>query len=185
VLAGLGLIAAALADVGMRYTPEQIRAGQPFVYALYVDVFQRLPLLVIWVVVVGVVWAVQRVREQSAAASSVMIALATVAVVIATLVSPIAALLNGSSTVHLTDVTVGPTRYSLYVETSLARGCHVVLVRCDGLLCQYVTSFFQPICLGRRSPYRLAAEAGTLVVWYAADEVARIEIGEKTEQAPW
>jgi hypothetical protein len=184
VIAGLGLVAAASADAAMRYSPEQIRAGQPFVYALYVDVFQRLPLLVAWVAVVGVVWAVQRVRGQTSAAAGVMFALATVAVVIFALISPIVALLNGSNTVHLTDASVGSVRYSLYVEPSLAQGCYVVLVRCEGLLCRYVTSFFQPVCLGRRSPYRLTTEADTLIVWYAADEVAQIGIGSKTEQAP-
>ncbi len=172
-LIGGGLLALALADVAMRYTPMQIRAGQPFIAELYLDVFGRLPLLPAWVVLSALAWGVLKARSGGRVGSTIGWALATAAVALFALISPVVALLNGSNVVHVTSLTVGATRYVLYVEPSLSASCDVVLARCDGLFCRYVTDYTQPICLGRNSPYRLSVDDGLLIVWYGADEVER------------
>lgn len=171
---GGGLLALALADVAMRYTPTQIRAGQPFIAALYLDVFGRLPLLPLWVVLSALAWGVLKARSGGRVGGTVGWALATAAVALFALVSPVIALLNGSNVVHVTSLTAESTRYVLYVEPSLSAACNVVLARCDGLVCRYVTDYTQPICLGRNSPYRLSVDDGVLIVSYGADEVERI-----------
>lgn len=171
---GGGLLLAALAEAAMRHPPAQIRAGQPFIDVLYVDVFQRLPLLPLWIVVMALVWGVLRARRGGHVGGGLGWALATAAVVVFALVSPVIALLNGSNVVHVTTLHADSARYVLYVEPSLAQSCDAVLARCDGVLCRYVAAYNQPICLGRNSPYRLNVDGDALVVWYGADEVDRV-----------
>lgn len=171
---GGAALLAALAEAAMRHPPAQIRAGQPFVDVLYVDVFQRLPLLPVWIIVMALVWGALRVRRGGRVSGGMGWVLGTAAVVVFALVSPVIALLNGSNVVHVTTLHTDSARYVLYVEPSLGQSCDAVLARCDGLVCRYVASFSQPICLGRHSPYRLTVEGDALVVWYGADEVDRL-----------
>lgn len=173
-LTGGGLLLLALAEAAMRHPPAQIRARQPFVDVLYVDVFQRLPLLPMWVIVMALAWGVLRARRGGRVGGGVGWVLATAAVVVFALVSPVIALLNGSNVVHVTTLHTDAARYVLYVEPSLAQSCDAVLARCDGVLCRYVAAYQQPICLGRNSPYRLTVEGDSLVVWYGVDEIERL-----------
>jgi hypothetical protein len=171
---GGGLLALALAEAAMRHPPAQIRAGQPFIDVLYVDVFQRLPLLPVWVIVMALVWGLLRARRGGRVGGGLGWALGTVAVAVFALVSPVIALLNGSNVVHVTALHTDSARYVLYVEPSLRQSCDAVLARCDGLVCRYLAAYNQPICLGRNSPYRLTVEGDVLVVWYGSDEVDRL-----------
>lgn len=172
VFIGGGLLAAALADAAMRYPPEQIRAGQPFIYLLYVDVFNRLPLLVVWVLILGGVIVFKRAR--GGRISAMGWGLASVAVVIFSLVTPMIALFNGSNVVHVTSLSTETITFALYAEPTLRPDCDVVLVRCVGWGCRYTASYHEPICLSRRSPYRLTIEGESVVLWYGTDEVARL-----------
>lgn len=169
------LLIAAIADLMMRYPPAQIAAGQPFIYWLYVDVFDRLPLALAWLVLLGMVATVGRQVHVIRTVPLLAWGVATVAIASFTLVAPLLALTTGSNVRSMTSLTLPDATWHLYLQPSLRQSCDVVLVRCERW-CYFVTSFEQPICLGVNAAYALRTDGDMLVVSEGDEDVYRTVI---------
>lgn len=166
------MLIGALTDLAMRYTPLQIAAGQSFFYWLYVNVFDRLPLALAWMIVLGIVATVGRLHRWIRPVPTAAWGIATLAVLCFALFSPLVALVSGSNVRHMQTLNTPAATYHLYLQPTLQQSCEVILVRCE-ITCQFMTYFEQPVCLGIRAPYSLTLENSAVIVREADDEVYR------------
>ncbi len=163
IVFGLIVVGFTMWDAATRYTLEQIVEGQPFFYVLYVDVFDRLSLSVVWVVVLGLVVVARNLNGMVRTIPTVCWVLLSVATMVFSLVSPLISLANSSNGQHLRTLSTATGSYHLYVQPYLRGQCDIVLVRCQ-FQCQFVTIVEQPICQGTRSQLELSERDGDVVV---------------------
>lgn len=155
-----------LFDLTQHPAPQAIYNGQPVVYWLYVNVFDRLPWALVGMAVLGALVFLRRVVPRGDIVTVWLMLVWSMGVLVFTLVAPIITLVNGSNAIHLMQQTADGRTVALYLQPSQSVGCGLVLMQCgaDQLVCSYRAHVMQPVCLGRYSPVQLQAADGEIRV---------------------